>query len=219
MPFLYEHGLERPMTRAVGIASINHAGFHIRMGYELGVGFYDWTESTIQLLGTVSTLGIVKRSLLANIMQPDDSLPTSLRTQLRTAARLKLSKILAAQPSPLQNFSPAVPPIVEKMKRAECDHLYVPDFRYRSLKDLTDWCRIVTPFVAACISGLKKEAQHLRADARSLHSTFANRVSRQVHCQQRHVGRRGAVCLNNAKIASLEHSRITLALGRPAFST
>jgi hypothetical protein len=168
MPFLYEHGLERPMAPAIGVACTNHAGFHIRMGYELGVGFYDWTGNTIQLIGGVSKLGLVKRALQANSVQPDDLLPAHLRSELRSAALQKLIMIARsaqAKNSNAPNFLQSAGHILGPLRRSETDALYVPDFRYQNETDLAAWCAIVRPFIPACIAALKTEAEQLRDDS------------------------------------------------------
>jgi hypothetical protein len=167
MPFLFEHGLERPIAPTPGTACVNHAGFHIRLGYQLTGGFYDWTGNAIELAGTVSTKGVVRRSLQMNAVQPDDLLPAPLRTGLRAAGIEKLTNIVAeakgrgAGPDLLKTHRYLVDPL----RAAEADHLYVPEFRFRTEVDLGEWCRIVIPFVPACIAALKREAERLRDDA------------------------------------------------------
>ncbi|MGN6505088.1 MAG: hypothetical protein ACTHM6_05935 [Tepidisphaeraceae bacterium] len=164
MPFLYEHGLERPMVPATGIACTNHAGYHIRLGYELGVGFYDWSGNDLRLAGTITSKGQLKRSLQANIVQPDDLLPTPLRTDLRELGIRQLVGIIAVA----RTQGREVPThLHDALRAAERDHLFVPDFRYQSEQDLEQWCDIVRPQVAVCVAGLKTEAFRLREDAKA----------------------------------------------------
>jgi hypothetical protein len=161
MSFLYEHGLVRPMAPAAGVACTNHAGFHIRLGYELGVGFYDWTGNGIRLAGTITTSGRLKRSLQADIVQPDDLLLNALRSELRNAAIRQMSKIIQAA---RQNGQGVSHHLLVEMRNAQADHLRVPDFRYQTEEDLERWCAIVRPFIPTCVAALKSEAERLRAN-------------------------------------------------------
>jgi hypothetical protein len=190
LPFLYEHGLERPMAPVTGIACTNHAGFHIRMGYELGVGSYDWTGNTIQLVGTVSTLGLVKRALLADALQPDDLLPPALRGRLRELGLTKLLAISRLAKTTDAAGRPILPAdIFRPMRRASEDPLYVPAFRYQGEPDLAEWCSLVTPFVPDFLASLKEEAEQLRRDARDAIVTRHERQRSQDRFDRRDVRR------------------------------
>ena len=167
LPFLFEHGLERPMAPTAGVACTNHAGLHLRVGYVLGVGFYDWTGNTIRLLGTVSKVGIVNRSLMADEVQPECLLPGVLRDRLRDLAIRKLSLIATTG----QHRDPAAPryvkypgDILKPLRRAKEDAGHVPDFRYQDEADLKSWCAVVRPFIPDCIATLKAEAERLARD-------------------------------------------------------
>lgn len=160
--FLHEHGLVRPMAPAAGVACINHAGFHIRLGYELGVGFYDWTGNDLRLEGTITTKGRLRRSLQASVVQPDDLLPAALRTALRTVALQKLSRIVDLARA---NGRDVPAQLLAAIRKSEVDHLYVPDFRYQAEEDLKRWCETVRPHIPDCIRSIKSEAERLRQDA------------------------------------------------------
>jgi hypothetical protein len=167
LPFLFEHGLERPMAPTTGVTCTNHAGLHLRMGYVLGVGYYDWTGNTISLLGTVSKLGIVHRSLLADGVQPECLLPDGLREALRELAVRKLSLIAATG----QHRDPAAPryvncpgEILKPLRSAREHATHLPDFRYQGEDDLKRWCATVRPFIPACLATLKAEAERLGGD-------------------------------------------------------
>ena len=164
LPFLFEHGLERPMAPTAGVTSMNHARHHLRMGYELGAGFYDWTGNTIRLLRTVRKLGNAYPSLLADGEQLECALPDALRDRLRDLAVRKLSLIATTG----QHRDPAAPryvkypgDILKPLRRAREDAGYVPDFRYQDEADLKSWCAVVRPFIPECIAILKAEAERL----------------------------------------------------------
>ena len=103
----------------------------IRLGYQLGVGFYDWTGNDLRLEGTITTVGRLMRSLQSNNVQPDDLFPRVLRTALRELAIEQLSRIAEIARSRGREI-PAH--LLVAMRKTEADHLHVPDFRYQAEK-------------------------------------------------------------------------------------
>ena len=164
-PFLCEHGLQRTSKTRKGWGSLESSEGVLTIGYELGVGYYDWTGNSIELQGEVRTATQRHVASLepSAVLPQSGTYPIALRNSLRMLGVRRLSELLEQG----QVDDPASPNYVilhesfhDELRAANQNPRYVPPFRYLDEDDLRTWCKIVLPHIPECITTLMSFLHH-----------------------------------------------------------
>lgn len=158
-PFLCEHGLVRTSKMKKGWASRIVSAVSVGLGYELGVGYYDWTGNSIAFCGYAANEAERKCVNLepSRYIAHRGLYPPALASKLRAIGIERLNDILArgqAEDPFAPNYLALDQSFREELECATKNTRYVPPYQYLNEADLRTWCRIVLPFIPECIETL-----------------------------------------------------------------